>query len=318
MKMGYDGRDTKELLLLTYNNDREENILLGAVSRSGIMEAGCILTHRGLLLRCLRRYVIRYHLPGMGFWLGDWKERLSSYGTIVMTASGYTPEILKWIHKRCPGIRLINYYWDKIEISKYPVVYCDDFENWSFDREDAGNYGFSYNPQYYSGQLRLPAGKLKYDISFVGADREGNWPERTELVNRYYEQLQKAGLNTFFYYVSGDRKSNPVFTHTKRMSEREYLKVVSESRAVLDLVQPERGWMTQRPLLALSNQKKIVTNYHGIMDYDFYNKENIFILGSDAADRLYHFVHQPFRSDRNSRLGFYEADKWAARFLSRK
>lgn len=305
----------KSVLLLSYNSPETENILMDAVNKSDKVETRCALKSHGALLRGIRRYMLDSGIPGTGIWLGDWKKELLNHRIVVLTAARYSPGILHWIHRKYPTLKLINYYWDKVEISGYPIERSNDFENWSFDKEDCNKYGFQYNPQYYSKHLSL-SDEYLYDVSFVGADREGTWPERAELVNQAYEIMKTNNLKCYFYFVSDNVNVNPEIRHRDRLTEIEFLKVTGQSKAVVDLVQPGKEWMTLRPLLALSNGRKLITNYKGIQEYEFYDQNNIFILGLDKIERLDKFIHTPFYSGKNKELEKYEIDAWAERFLT--
>lgn len=316
MKMNAKQKNnSKPVLLLSYNNADAENILMDAVNKSERVETRCTLKSHGILLRGIRRFMLDRGMPGAEIWLGDWRKRIHEYEVIVLTAARYTPGILHWIHKKNPQVRLINYYWDKVEISGYPIKESKEFENWSFDREDCKRYGFQYNPQYYSKHLSLPRGNEKYDVSFVGADREGTWPERADVVNKTYKLLKEHGFYTFFYFVTDNSKVEKEIIHKNRLSEKEFLKVTGSSKAVVDLVQPGKEWMTLRPFLALANGRKLITNYTGIQQYGFYDRNNIFILGMDTMERLKEFMETPFSVGKDGELKKYEVDVWAERFL---
>lgn len=308
--------EEKRILLLSYNNDNDKNHLMDAVNESQSVEARCVFPFVNLFLRIIRKIMITYKIPGMGIWLGKWKKHLEEYPMIIVIASQYTPTILHWIHKKYPKIRLINYYWDKIEIARYPIEYSSHFENWSFDKMDSQKYGFRYNPQYYSSKLKLQDERVEYDISFVGADRGGMWTSRTELVNKYYNELKNTDLKLFFYYVSCDEKGCREITHEKKLSETEYLRIVAKSKAVFDIVEPGKEWMTLRPLLALTNGKKVITNYVQIINEAFYISDNIFIIAEDRLDidRLKNFMEKPFVELKSNILELYEVETWAHRF----
>jgi hypothetical protein len=76
-----------------------------------------------------------------------------------------------------------------------------------------------------------------------------------------------------------------------------YADVVAQdfkSKALLDLVQENQNGLTWRPIEAMYYRKKLITNYENIRQYDFYRKENIFILGKDDLSTLNLFINSEY------------------------
>lgn len=304
----------KNLVLFINNeNDEENNVLLDKINDLGIADAACTLHSCNIILRVFRRIILLYNLPFVHIWFAGWKDNIQSYDTVVCIASKYSPTILKWIRKKNPNATLINYYWDKMEISGYPFFQSEAYENWSFDKQDCIKYGMKYNAQFYVDELRLDNPTEEYEVSFVGADREGLWKERYNIVEKYYNLFTQYKINSFFYFVSKEGY-NSDFVYSKRMTEKEYYEITSKSKAILEIVQPEKEWLTLRPLLAISNNKKLITNNKYIKEEKFYSKNNIFILDEDDNEKLREFIDEPFKQIDEEILKYYEFEQWLHRF----
>lgn len=76
---------------------------------------------------------------------------------------------------------------------------------------------------------------------------------------------------------------------------KEYLEMILRSRATLDILQKGQEGIGARPVETLLFKRKLITDYAGIQEYDFYRKENIFILGEDDFRRLPDFLMDPYR-----------------------
>ena len=85
---------------------------------------------------------------------------------------------------------------------------------------------------------------------------------------------------------------------------------------VVDIVEKEIQWQTLRPLLALTNKKKLITNNVGIRNEKYYSPDNIFILGEDDSEKLKDFVNSDFVSIDPNDLNYYNASSWLSRFYS--
>ena len=314
--MSNENPDKKKLLLLTFGDIQKKDIFLEKINQIRGMAASPIFKPQVKLIRALRRIWVKNQWPIMDIWFLNFQQKIKNADIIVIIASQYSPYILKYLSKKYKNKRFINYYWDKIQISKYPIIKDNAYENWTFDKQDADKYGMKYNSQFFVDTLQLNSNReIDYDICFVGADREGLWKERTEIVNIWYEQFENMNLKVFFYYVSSQNKDKKSYIHSKRIPQNQYLEYVAKSKAVLEIVQPGCEWITLRPLLALSNKKKVITNNKYIKDEMCYSKENVFILGVDDLADLPQFLNSEFKEIEHERLWYYSITAWKERFF---
>ena len=132
------------------------------------------------------------------------------------------------------------------------------------------------------------------------------------MVKKYYKLFDEIGLKTFFYYVTKSTSIDEEIRHDKGLSNQEFIGVIGEGKAILEIVEPGREWLTQRPFLALSNNIKLVTNNKKIKDMDFYSPDNIFILEDDNISNLCDFLKNPI--DIKNDLKYYSLSEWKERF----
>lgn len=307
--------EQNDILFLFFNNPQNNNIFLEWFNRENGIRGECVFKPVGMLYRIIRRLHLYSGLPGIEIWFYRWHKEIRAGRKVVCIASQYSPRILKWIKKKEPSVTLINYYWDSITVSKYPVKECPYYKNYTFCRKDSEQYYMPYNPQFYIHSMKLPTTKLKYDISFVGSDREGIWDGRAILVNQYYQLLKQRGFHLFFYFVTRKQECPEEIRKQKWLSEEEYYKVAAESKVILEIVEPDEEWITLRPLLALSNGKKLISNNRSIIEEAYYSKENIFILGVDKEQDLFDFLNKPFIPIAKEILKYYDVQAWSRRFF---
>ena len=62
-------------------------------------------------------------------------------------------------------------------------------------------------------------------------------------------------------------------------------------------------------------QKKLITNYSEIKEYDFYDKENIFILGEDDPEEFVGFINTNFKKIDDEILKKYDFKNWLEKFF---
>nr|WP_027871072.1 hypothetical protein [[Eubacterium] cellulosolvens] len=302
------------ILFLFFNNSRSENNILKKISSIEKYDAECVFKPIRVWGRVIRRIHIISGLPGIGIWMLSWKKRITQYDVCVCVASRYSANILKWIKRKNKNIKCINYFWDKVDISGYPVEESRILENWSFDKSDCQKYKMIYNPQFYVINSCFDKYQVLYDVTYVGADRNGRLTERTKLVTKYYSLFKSLGISCWFYYVTQANSVPEDIKHVSLLPEKDFYKICSQGKAILDLVDGEIKWMTFRPLLALSNGKKVITNNSDIVKEPYYKKQNIFILGIDDEGQLKSFIESGFDPYNDDVLEYYSVENWCERF----
>lgn len=305
-------------LILFFNNPQKRNIFIENINKKQGLKAVYVLKNMPLLFRIIRRIHFASNLPGIQNWFTDWTKELEHYPIIICIATKYSHRMLKWIARRTKKThtsrQIINYYWDEIHVSGYSVLKNDFYTNWSFCRDNSIEFEINYNPQFWVSTLDLRAKEFKYDVSYVGGDRNGRYIERTKLVNQLFHRLEKENIKSFFWYITKSDKVDLKIKKSYGLKEEDFLNVIKNSKVVIELVEEQNQWITQRALYALSNEKKLITNNLKIMDELLYCGENVFVLGYDEIDNLIDFIKQPY-VETNNNIDYYELEQWIERFI---
>lgn len=277
------------------------------IEKKGLIEIDQGYKKLSFLLKIIRKILIRFNIPLSKFWFGKWKENLDNYNTIIVHASILTPPLVKFIKKIRKDIRVIVWYWNPVskclKVEKIKNYNC---EIWSFDEDDCKKYNLNYNVQYYFDDIRLSEYSNKYDIFFVGADK-GRINKLLEL----QEQFEFLNLSTYFH-ITPTKESQKKYKkiYKKRLSYEKILELISKSRVILDYVSDNQRGLTIRPLEALFLKKKLITNDISIMKRDFYNKNNIFIIGKDNLKNLKNFIVKPYENIDEKIIKKYTFSSW--------
>lgn len=265
-----------------------------------------------LILRMIRRLQIKLKLPLISLWIENWKYNIDSYETVIIHASKITVPVVKFIKKRNPDIRIILWYWNPVD----KMVSLKHFDNniceiWSFDEYDCEKYDLHYNVQYYFNDLELPNSNIENDIFFVGGDKG-----RLKSLLEIQKDFQKYGLSTYFHITdTHNQEKTENYTFKSPIAYTEILDYISKSTAILDYVSENQSGLTLRPLESLFFNKKLITNDQSIINRDFYNKDNIFILGKDNMDNLPHFLNSPIVNISEDIKNRYDFDDWFNNFF---
>lgn len=143
-------------------------------------------------------------------------------------------------------------------------------------------------------------GGVEYDAFFVGRDKG-----RLDEILRVKKCLDSLGLKTVFKIVGYN--SQPI-------SYKECLGFISKSKIIVDI---QGGWqqgMTLRPMEALFYQKKLITNNKSLDTMDFYNPNNIFILGKDDMKQMESFCKKEHSEVMSPIIDKYGLKRWVEKF----
>ena len=90
--------------------------------------------------------------------------------------------------------------------------------------------------------------------------------------------------------------------------------MIAESKCILDYNQEGQVGLSLRPMEALFLERKLITNNTDIKNYDFYNHDNIFILGEDNINEIKEFINKPYKKIDQDIIDYYDFDQWLNRF----
>lgn len=295
-------------VLFLWTNDKEFHAL--NAKRRGV-EVAAIYKNVSLFLRVVRRVQIILGVFSIRPWLGNWSKNINKYKVVILHASSITPIVAKFIKKVNPNIRLIIWYWNPVEkcvpVSDFLKYDC---EIWSFDEKNSIDYKIGYNTQYYFKDVKLSENIISNDVFFLGGDKG-----RLKKLLIIKEEFSKRGIESDFHITKTEFKAPHNDIYRDRISYNQYLDKISESKAILDIVAEGQTGLTLRPLEALFLKKKLITNDNSIVKRDFYNKQNIFILGLDDLDNLYDFINSPLIDSDEDIYLKYDFDSWIYRFI---
>jgi hypothetical protein len=253
--------------------------------------------------------ILRKLAPALVF--GDWKNQVKDYDLFIIAASKYGLEIAKYIRARSDK-KIIHWYWNPVDTDVNPEqIKGYGCEFYSFDQADCLRYGMNYIYPYYFATIQLPQNKITYDIYFVGADKG-----RLEQLLQLKKDFESQGLSIEYHITQKLKSQNtPNYAYREEIPYPQVLEGISKCRAILDYVQAGQTGLTQRPLEALFHKKKLITNDININRHDFYNHNNIFILGKDDINSLQEFLDAPYEDVNQKIIDKYDFGSWMEQIM---
>lgn len=249
----------------------------------------------GFFMKLLRKIKLDFCI------YGSWKKRLKQIDNIIIFDNGYNCSITKYIKKKNPECKIIFYYWNIINSHNNLALHDSNIDEvWTFDKADAKRYDLKYNPQFYTKKVILEEKKIENDILFLGRDKN-----RKKTILELEKICLSKKIKTNFIVVKNERNL---------LSYQEYLDLLGNSRCILDILSKNQKGMTIRVMEALFLNKKLITNNQDIVNYDFYCKENIFVLGKDNLDDLEKFIKSNYKKIPDDIINNYNYESWLKRF----
>ena len=219
--------------------------------------------------------------------------------------------ILDIIARENKGKRLIFYYWNPVSSSILPSKIPNEYEKWTYSYSDSVRYELNYNPTFYCTKIfceREEHSDILWDVIFIGSDKG-----RLKQLSYWKRLFEKNNLNTYLY-ITATHPRIQRWGYKKFIPYDQTLKLIKESKCILDLYLDVKAGLSLRVMEALFLEKKLITNNITIFLCDFYNSDNIFVLGVNDMSRLYDFVNAPYRKIAPSILDKYKFENWLKRF----
>ena len=250
---------------------------------------------------------------------------------ILVLRGEYTPiKSLKLCRSFFPNAKMILYMWDSLKNCRGMEKKWPFFDAvYTFDRIDYLKYSeaIRFLPLfYYENYLpKSPAAKPNNLVSFIGTAHE----DRIPIVNKVFSFLEEHGYRTFkFFYLPhkivflknkllnkhfrGVRKSD---LHFSPLAFEKLYSVYNDSMCVLDIESSTQSGLTMRTIELIGLHKKIITTNKDIVNYDFYNENNIMVIDRKDPKIDLTFFEKPYIDLEESIYEKYSLSNWIKKVL---
>ena len=189
---------------------------------------------------------------------------------------------LKYITNKAK--KSIVYYWDSFDnILGYKRTINFFDKKFSFEPKDVQKYNMSLLTNFYYNTERneMPTN----DLYFIGT-----FDKRIHKIMKVVSVISKYNINIQIFLISGNKKNiNKYQTKNIKFLEnpisfKENEKLYNDSKIILDIQKPIQKGLTFRVFEAIGKGKKLITTNADIVNYDFYNSNNIFIFTDETKE----------------------------------
>ncbi|MEO8235677.1 MAG: hypothetical protein ABI549_09710 [Flavobacterium sp.] len=220
--------------------------------------------------------------------------------------------------------KYIAYLYDSV--SRCPVEHLLEGvfdEIYSFDKDDVKKYGFkeTTNYNYLEKQPITDKVLIKNQALYIAS-----FDNRLEKVILLKRAFQKINIS-FRFIIVGKKttlfKLKKIFSkdilglelRRKRINQNDLKQLYSETQVVLDIVRENQTGLSFRVFEAMAFQKKLITNNVNIVDYNFYNPNNILVIRDDNYDFDFNFFETQYKPIPEEIYYQYTLDNWVTKIF---
>lgn len=252
------------------------------------------------------------------------KHQNEEFDYVVVIKSDMMPAMtLAEIKSVFHTAKLVLYLYDSIsDIPGIEAKFCYYDRVLTFDRKDANEKKLVFRPLFFSDDYiaRSSSSHFVYDLAFLGTIHT----DRFRILKQIMLQTQKNGWKSywFFYLQAGfmfywywitkrEYKLNDrdLFS-LKKKSGHEIASIVEQTKAIIDIESPGQNGLTMRTIEMIGLKKKLITTNHDIVNYDFYNPNNISVIDREKPIISKDFIKTPYTDVPDDIYWRYHLDSW--------
>ncbi len=161
---------------------------------------------------------------------------------------------------RCPKIKNVASRFD---------------ECFSFEKEDCKNLNLKFAPNWINIENHDSPTTQEYQIFNISSK-----DKRLQIISKIVTELKSQDLNYKIMILDKNHTSEneDIEFISKKISLEEIAKLVERSKALLDVNREGQHGLTFRIFESIGLEKKLVTTNPDIVNYDFYNANNILVI----------------------------------------
>ena len=209
---------------------------------------------------------------------------------IVILGQSFTPKMIQRMKDAHPEAEFVYYIWDPVEHHPYsPKLFSLFNRAYTFEKKDLVRYPkLQFINNFFIDDYR----ELN---SYVGTA----YPTKVDGITRLRDLLPDHLGNSFLYLYLPSKNLRRVLScknkgyskglasigvHYESMLKEEVLKIFGETEIILDFPREAQEGLTMRTLDCQAARKKLITTNPDIVNYDFYNPQNIYYFDGKRID----------------------------------
>ncbi|CAD7808760.1 hypothetical protein CHRY9390_01884 [Chryseobacterium aquaeductus] len=177
----------------------------------------------------------------------------------------------------------------------------------SFEKKDCEKYNLLFKTNFIYNYIDNIPAELKYKV-FSISSLDNRFPVFQKIAKRLHE----LKINYKIIIFTSKKKDDPYLEFSgKTLSIAENNAFLAESEIMLDVHRTQQQGLSFRVFESLGLQKKLITTNTDIVNYDFYNPENIHIIeNAEEINIPNSFFEIPYAKVSKELLNKYLIENW--------
>jgi hypothetical protein len=228
---------------------------------------------------------------------------------LFVNAEAITQKVFLRLRNHQKNAVFILYMWDALANKKNTCRILKHFDyRFSSNSEDCLNpdLDIHYHRLFYLDEYKsIPVtSDYAYDLCFIGSIHS----DRHRILMDIDKLCRRRGLRFFKYMffpsqvlyhvrkiydpsVWGHQIQEYQFT---ALSKKQIVDLISQSKVIVDIQHPNQTGLTMRTIEMLGARRKLITTNREILNYDFYNPNNIHVIERHHLEIPDQFLAAPF------------------------
>lgn len=210
----------------------------------------------------------------------------------------------------------IVYFWDSFNnIPRYERTLPFFDKHYSFEPKDVKKYNLNFLTNfYYKTEKDLPS---EFDTFFIGA-LDNRITQLLEIVSTLKDKKNKIIVLSKNKSKLKTLENKGLQLITKPKTFEEIQQYFRNSKTIIDIQKKIQNGLTFRVFDAMSHRKKLITTNKDIINYDFYNPNNIFVWDENVKTIPNNFFELPYQELPNAIFEKYSIKNWIETIFDQK
>ncbi len=217
-----------------------------------------------------------------------------------------TKKHLKIIEKS--SYKKITYLYDGVDRLPKTRIAAEYFDEvYSYQKSDCEKYGYKFITNFIYNEQFPDKKDFVYEIFMIF-----KYDFRFSILEKIGKILSDKKLSYKFIVVDPDKRIETKYCEYSKtfLSLEEVSKLAHQSKILLDLQRDDQQGLSFRPFEALGLHKKLITTNKDIVNYDFYNPNNILVIDENSTEIPDAFFITPYEEVPDEILNKYRISTW--------
>jgi len=212
-------------------------------------------------------------------------------------------ETLKFLSKKAENF--VGFYYDSTRRLPRKVEIISFFDTlYSYDKEDVEKYDLKFLTNYIFEESKADT----YEYLFFNiSSMDFRFPS-LEAIAKYIDE--KKWSKQLLVYTQGNDVSDCLTILKEKKEVSEVSELIKKCKIIVEIQRNDQTGLSFRAFEALGHRKKLITTNDDIVNYDFYNPQNILVIDENNIEIPDSFVNLPYVEVAPEILNKYKIENW--------